>query len=403
MSTRARALAWILSSGTWLSCPVTAQDLPEAVLIERALRDGPRARAIRAGVEVTEREHAARLAWSNPSVLYSREGAGFTEFLQVEQVLPAFGVRSALARLGVTAAAAAAAERDARLWDLRADVRAAVAYLRAAEQRGSLAEMHVRDMHRVAGILRTREREGEGSRFDRVRAEQDVREAQAEATSAAIARADALALLSSLLPQDMQVTGLVDDAAPQVSVPSVVDLQARARQARAGLRALRLAADRSALEATAARKARGVTPTLTGGLKRADTEIGRDKGGVFGVALTLPLFDRGDREAARWAAEQARLEAERTALDAAVAQEVRRAAESLERRQAALDADDPSSAASLAEMAQVAYREGETGIVELLDALRTSARARMRRVDLDLDVRLAAIALERAVGERPWP
>ena len=56
-----------------------------------------------------------------PAVMYSREGAGFTEFLQVEQSLPVFGTRAALSRAGVAATAAAEAERDARLWMLRAD------------------------------------------------------------------------------------------------------------------------------------------------------------------------------------------------------------------------------------------------------------------------------------------
>jgi outer membrane protein TolC len=51
----------------------------------------------------------------------------------------------------------------------------------------------------------------------------------------------------------------------------------------------------------------------------------------------------------------------------------------------------------------VAYREGEIGIVVLLDAVRAASRARLRDLERRLDVRLAEIALERAVGERLWP
>lgn len=51
----------------------------------------------------------------------------------------------------------------------------------------------------------------------------------------------------------------------------------------------------------------------------------------------------------------------------------------------------------------VAYREGEVGILELLDAVRTSSRARIRNVEIRLDARLAQIALERAVGDVLWP
>jgi hypothetical protein len=68
--------------------------------VELILRDGPQAQAIRAESEVTRREQLARLAYPNPSIIYSRESAGFTEFLQAEQSLPIFGARDALSRAG---------------------------------------------------------------------------------------------------------------------------------------------------------------------------------------------------------------------------------------------------------------------------------------------------------------
>ena len=51
----------------------------------------------------------------------------------------------------------------------------------------------------------------------------------------------------------------------------------------------------------------------------------------------------------------------------------------------------------------VAYREGEVGILELLDAARTAARAKSRGIEARLEARLAEIALEYAVGEVLWP
>ena len=96
---------------------------------------GPQARAIRAESEVTRREQLARLAYPNPAVTYSRESAGFTEFLQAEQSLPIFGARAALSRAGVAATAAAEADRDVRLWLLRSEAAAAVARLVAEQAR----------------------------------------------------------------------------------------------------------------------------------------------------------------------------------------------------------------------------------------------------------------------------
>jgi hypothetical protein len=61
--------------------------------VELIVRDGPQAQAIRAESEVTRREQLARLAYPNPSITYSRQSAGFTQFLQAEQSLPIFGAR----------------------------------------------------------------------------------------------------------------------------------------------------------------------------------------------------------------------------------------------------------------------------------------------------------------------
>jgi hypothetical protein len=116
MPTRGQVCAWIAGCGLVVPWLATAQDRTERDVVDLIVREGPEARAIRAGAEVTRREQEARLAYPNPAVTYSREGAGFTEFLQIEQSLPLFGVRDALSRAGVAAAGAAEAERDGRLW-----------------------------------------------------------------------------------------------------------------------------------------------------------------------------------------------------------------------------------------------------------------------------------------------
>ena len=129
MPTRAQVCAWIAGCGLVAPSLAFAQDRTERDVVDLIVRDGPRAHAIRAESEVIRREQRARLVYPNPGVTYSREGAGFTEFLQVEQSLPVFGVRAALSRAGVAATAAAEAERDARLWALRTDAVAALARL----------------------------------------------------------------------------------------------------------------------------------------------------------------------------------------------------------------------------------------------------------------------------------
>jgi outer membrane protein TolC len=54
--------------------------------------------------------------------------------------------------------------------------------------------------------------------------------------------------------------------------------------------------------------------------------------------------------------------------------------------------------AEIERIAQVSYEAGERGILDLLDAYRTSASARVRQAELDAAVREAEIELEFVSG-----
>jgi cobalt-zinc-cadmium efflux system outer membrane protein len=403
MPTRGQVCTWIAGLSLVVPTLVAAQDQTERDVVELIVREGPRARAIRAATEVTRREQLARLSFANPAVEYSREGAGFTEFLQVQQSLRALGLRSALSRAGIDATAAAEAERDAGLAILRAEAATWVARLVAEQERLLAAESMTNDVQGIVEVLRIREREGEGSRFDRLRAEQEVRDARQSVTATAIAVASARASVSALLPSGTVLGQIRGSQDLLRTAPPQEILMARARSTRAELRALERAGSRADFEAQAARRARRPAPTVFGGLKRADDESGRVRGGVFGVNVSLPLFDTGSRDAARWAAERTRVDAERAALEEQIRSEITRGSEALTLRNAAAFEDQQAAGDDLMRIAEVAYREGEVGILELLDAVRTASRARTRTIDIQLEVRLAEIALERALGDVLWP
>jgi len=403
MPTRAQVCTWIATVSLLAPSVAAGQGRTERDIVELIVRDGPQAKAIRVESEVTQREQLARLVYPNPSVTYSREGAGFTEFFQAEQFLPLFGARAALSRAGVAATAAAEAERDLRLWLLRSDAATAVARLVAEQARLESARAQMREVERLIEILRTREREGEGSRFDRLRAEQELRDTNQLVASAAVAMAEARATVSGMLPPDASLSTVA--ATPVTAHPPVPmeTLFARATSTRAELRALQQLGQRATFEAEAARRSRLPSPSLFGGMKRAADVSGRETGGVFGVSVALPLFDAGGRDAARWEAERARVDAARLSIESRIRSEITGASEVLAVRQAALSQEQPGAAEELSQIAEVAYREGEVGILELLDAVRTASRARIRGIELRLDARLAQIALERAVGDIWWP
>jgi cobalt-zinc-cadmium efflux system outer membrane protein len=403
MPNRAQVCAWIAGLGLVVPSLALAQDRSEREVVDLIVRESPRARALRAETEVTRREQLARLAYPNPNVLYSREGAGFTEFLQLEQPVPVFGLRAALTRAGVAATEAAEAERDARLAILRAEAATSVARLLAEDDRLQAAASQEAEVKRLIEVLRTREREGEGSRFDRTRAEQELRDARQLVTAAAVAVADARAAVSALLPRDVALGRIVRAQTTSWVTPEIDTLVARARSTRAELRALERAGQHARLEALAAQRARRPAPVVFGGMKRADDASARQRGAVLGVNLSLPLFDSGGREAARWDAERARAAGARAAVEDQIRAEVTRASEALRLRTAAVADDQDAPGEELLQVAEVAYREGEVGILELLDAVRTASRATTRTIDTQLEARLAQIALERAVGDVLWP
>lgn len=382
-----------------------AQERTEQDIVEIIVRDGPRALAIRAASDVATFAQAARRVFPNPAASYSREGAGFTEFLLVNQPLPAFGLRSALERAGVAAREAAEAERDAQLWQLRSDAHDAVARLRASAQRMESARSLVGLVEGLIGVLSTREREGEGSRFDRLRAQQELVDVQQVVIAATVAHAEARSALAAMLPLGMTVPDDVPARKPPATTEPIDAMVTRAVSTRAELRALNALIRQLGLEADVARRAAGVAPAVSAGLKRADEDEDTHAGAVLGVSVTVPLFNRGTREAARWTSERTRAEFERISMEADVRAQITRAFEALaiRRRSATAVTAAVSSGDELITIADVAYREGEIGILQLVDAYRTAARARERAIEANLNLALSEIALEHAVGVSLWP
>ena len=119
------------------------------------------------------------------------------------------------------------------------------------------------------------------------------------------------------------------------------------------------------------------------------------------VHATIPLFDRARPERAlalaKAAQAQARLDAFRLTLRGQIAA-LRGVV--VERRAAAerYRAEAIPSADQIERIAQVSYDAGERGILELLDAHRIGATARIRQASLDAAVRQAEIELEFVSG-----
>ena len=377
--------------------------LTESEALARLSADSPRVRAIRAAIGVARADAIAAGRRPNPVVNVTRESvAGVREYLTtVTQPLPISGQRGLQVQAASVLVAAAESRADEALRQARTALRLAFSDLSAAQTRErQLADARDR-LRDLSAILAKREAAGDAAGFDRLRAEREVLELEADLSSAAADRARAQGLLAGFFAEPLDVSRLVAAAAsPTGSVPTLDALIQSAEANRGDLLALQREVEAARFSLRASERQRIPEPSITAGTKSTNAPRG-DLGTIFSVQLRLPVFDRGqaERATARAHAEQAeaRVEALRFQIRAEAAgllNQLQARREAAERyRTGALPAAD-----QLARIAQVSYDAGERGILELLDALRSGANARIRQASLDAAVRQAEIELEILTG-----
>lgn len=386
------------------------QPLTEGQALARMRAEHPRLPALRLGVRERAADARERSLPANPAVGYTREaaGPGADDFLLVSQELPLRGRPGLLRAAAAQTAAAAAARADAARLDFEARLRLAFTDLLLAQERAAALEAGVAGLRRLVEVLRAREREGEGSRFDRLRTEREVADVETDRRAAGIGRAAAQARLASFLAPGTDPAGLsaVGRLLDGDAVPDAGGLLARALAQRPDYRALALDEERWTTERRAAARLRLPAAAVTAGLKRSGAGPARESGYVVGAAVGVPLFNRGQAQVARSEAARARAGAERAAMRARIEGEVRAAhAEAAGYRALAerYRGESVAPAAALAGIAAAAYEEGEYGILELLDAQRVVLGAELRLLALSAAARRAAIRLDRAVGREVAP
>jgi cobalt-zinc-cadmium efflux system outer membrane protein len=378
--------------------------LTEAQALARLSAESPRVQAVRAAVDVARADILSAARWPNPRVTFNREAvAGVTEnMLMVAQLVPVAGRR----RFEMSAASArvdaASSRADDAIRRLRADLRLAFTDLWTAqvrEQELGRGEDRLRDL---AEVLDRREAAGESAGFDRLRAEREVIEFEADRAAAATERAQAQGVLGSFFaaaPGPAPIEAVAPQRTPAM-LPPVEELMARAETVRGELLALQRERDAASFMERAAGRRRVPEPEVVAGTKSSNAGAG-DVGSILSVHLTVPLFDRGrpERAAAQARAAQVRAEEEALRLGVRTAIGAWRAAV-IERRAIAdrYRAAVSGRAEEIERIAQVSYDNGERGILELLDAYRTATSARMRQTALDAAVREAEIELEFVSG-----
>jgi cobalt-zinc-cadmium efflux system outer membrane protein len=383
-----------------------AQSLPltEADALARLTPASPKVRAIRAAVDVARADVLAAGRWPNPRVTFDREAvAGVTENMtMVSQALPITGRRGLEVQAASALVDATSSRADEALRRARADLRLAFAQLASAQIRERELTASRDRLRQLTEVLSRREAAGDAAGFDRLRAEREVLDVEADRSTTATERARAQATLAAFFadPIDPATIVAVDASTAPAPPPALGALVERAESIRGELLAVRKEIDAARLSVRAAGRRRWPEPEVAAGAKSSTAGTG-DIGSVVIVQASVPLFDRNRPERAlaeaRGREAEARAEAFRLVLRTEIA--ALRAAV-MERRETAdrYRTAAVNSAGEIERIAQVGYDAGERGILELLDAYRTGASARIRQAALDAAVRQAEIELEFVSG-----
>src|SRR5205823_6418953 len=150
--------------------------------------------------------------------------------------LPLNGRIRYLREAGTAAVSAAEANREAALWSLRSDLRVSFYRMAGAQERLRILSAGTREVEQLIRILRQREDEGEGSRYDRLRAEREAAELRTDIATSRSMIAAAGARLAAYLPEGTRVEGVRGELAVSVEIPELDALIRRAMNARADYR-----------------------------------------------------------------------------------------------------------------------------------------------------------------------
>lgn len=401
------AASWAAASGARGQPADSVPSLDEAQLLAAIEAGDPRLAAVAARVTAARADVTAAGVRPNPTVSIEREaptvdGSNLpTNYLRLIVPFDLSGRRG----LEVDAADAnvRAATRDAA----QSKLEIVIAALRVFED-AARARMHVElltaahaSLVRAVEIARQRGKAGDASGYEVQRFELELAAHGDELASAQIELRRARVQLAALAGRSGELDAATKLELP-ASVAAVESLLATAAD-RGDLQAARLRGEAAARRVRAAGRGRIPVPTLTAGAMTVDLGAQSGTGYVVGLGLSIPVFDRGQGERARAAADRQLAAAEARWLERQIPSAIRAAHATLvarieQARRIATGQIDRLDA--IVRAAETAFREGNASVVELLDAHRAARAARLRALELRHQVSRDKHELELAIGQR---
>jgi cobalt-zinc-cadmium efflux system outer membrane protein len=291
---------------------------------------------------------------------------------------------------------------DAALRTLRHDVRAAYFNIGLARNTLVLGQQAVDQAKDLADIARTRFDAGDIAQFEVLQANLAVDRATNDLARLDNSERIARATLNQLLnrapdaPLDLRDSLFVKP----VSI-STTELIGRALATNVDLRTAeqQIATEQSRLKLARAQRVPDLT--LQPGLESFDSAFPGHPGFNMQVTVPLPIFNRGTAEIKRSSAMLEQLEAERDATRQRVSLDIGRAALNLESARKQVEFYESRllpEAERVRELANEAYRIGQTSLLSVIDATRNAREVRQAYLQALTDYQTALADLEQAAG-----
>lgn len=352
-------------------------------------------------------EHSARL-FTDPTLEVSigrgrpADGSGPSKTetgVSVSQVIPWFPARTAAIEAAGHEARALRSEAATTRWGLAMDARMAYYRLLESRARTEVASGAEADARSLLDLMSRRASLGESREVDRIRSRVEWLRLERE-LRAAVRAADAAerifrTLAREPLPEPLSLTGTLPSRADAAAVLEAATPE-RLEESPALARALSEALQAASLAKSARR---GRIPEMAFTFFSAN-ELDRESRGAA-LGITLPLWNARRGEIAKAEAES-RLRssaAESMRLDLLASLEARRRdVETLAEEVAVVEGELLPAAAESVRLARLLFEEGETSLLDLLDAQRTAREVRREEITARFELASATTELTRLLG-----
>lgn len=407
------ALAWVSLawSGAAIAGEVGAGEAYPLSRLEQLARANPALRAAATEVDGARAGVQTARAYPNPEVEYMAGSLNYRPYASgISGASDSYSVtqpldlpfrrtpRIAAARAGLEASKATYAMAET---DWIADLRLAYfgALRRAAEKANAQVDLDL--MQSVYGKIALRVKQGDAPRIELIRAEADLLNVQKAAQAAALREEQAKLQLRRLvgpdLPEDFALTGQLDAALP---LPSLGVLQEQALAANPTLARARAEVEQARHRLDYEESGRLPVVSLRA-TREADREMRQTR---VGVIVSIPLWDRKLGPVHEAEAKRSQSDLQLAARIYAIRQELGiawRQYEVAQTQVAALENGLIAQTRAAVNVADAAYKAGERGLIDVLDAQRVYRGARADLIASRYELAAAWVEIQRLVAASP--